>query len=365
MVTKVRWGIVGTGNVARKFAADFQYVPNAQLIAVASRSQSTANSFAAGFGLEKSYGSYERMLQDKDVDVVYIATPHLSHMRDCLLAISANKSVLCEKPFFINALETDQVIAAARKNRVFCMEAMWMRFMPLIKEVKHRIENGEIGDISELHASFAFPVNFDVNSRFLNLEQGGGSLLDRGVYPISLAYHLLGSPIKVSGDATLNSSGVDTLSSYRLDYQSGAVAYLSSSFNYRSSNEAFIFGTKGWIHIHEPFFRPEAISFYSEVASAATIKKALLSGDQQNPVLRKLLKRLQPLSSLFSNADKKYMKILGNGYQFEIEEVSRCVFENLQESQIMPLDESLAIVKTMDSLRHQWGVFYPQEQQST
>ena len=186
----IRWGFWGSGAVARDVAADMPLVADAELHAVASRTRANAERFATRFGAARSYGSLEDLLNDEAIDVVYIATPHTHHMEDCINCINAGKAVLCEKPFTLNARQAAKVAGAALRANVFCMEAMWTRFIPAIQEVKRLIDAGELGVVKMLSANFAYPSYYDPGARLFSLEHGGGALLDRGVYTLSLTRHL-------------------------------------------------------------------------------------------------------------------------------------------------------------------------------
>ena len=356
----IRWGVLGTGGIARAVARDFRFVQDAELLAVASRELTRAQAFAQRYDIARSYGSYNALLQDDDIDVVYIATPHMRHADDALACIHAGKAVLCEKPFTINAREAQAVIQASRERGVFCMEAMWMRFTPLIREVKARVEQREVGEVTHLTAEFGYPLRFDPSGRNFNPELGGGALLDRGIYPLSLSFHLLGSPASIASEANLGSTGVDMTSHYRLHYDSGAEAVLSASCEVYQPSEATIRGTAGRIHIHGPFLRPHRISVRRGVQS---------DGHRRQPsrwltrtrVYQAVKRRLdKPLSALGGQGDV-FRRFPGLGYQFQFEAVTQSLQAGKLEHEIMPLDETLAIMQAMDEMRQQWGLVYPSE----
>jgi predicted dehydrogenase len=359
----IRWGILGTGRIARLVAQDFQMVSEAELLAVGSRDQTRARAFARHYGMAKAYGSYEDLLRDRDIDVVYIATPQMRHHDDALASIGSGKAVLCEKPFTLNAHEARAVIQAARRRGVFCMEAMWMRFIPLVREVKRRIEQGEIGDITHLMAEFGNARAFTPEHRHFNPHLGGGCLLERGVYPISLAFYLLGRPAAIESQAEIGPSGVDTTSDYRLHYASGVEAVLGSSNRMYRPAVATIRGTTGEIHIHAPFLRPHRI----------TVRPGHRLGHESGRPLHRMtrtrayqgVKRLLDRGlSAFGGDGDVFERFPGHGYQFELEAVTRCLQSGKLEHEIMPLDETLAIMEVMDDIRRQWGLVYPSEHQS-
>ncbi len=322
-----RWGIVGLGNIAHKFAEGLKSVPNVELAAVGSRSQEKADKFGDLFGATRRYGSYEELAADPNVDAVYVASPHSKHKEDALLCLNGGKAVLCEKPFTINAAEAEKVIQVARDKKIFLMEAMWTRFIPIMGKVRELVKDGAIGDVRMVMADFGFQAGFDPKSRLFDPALGGSALLDVGVYPISFASMLLGTPEHVTGTAHLAPTNVDDNAGMLLRYPKGEIAVLATTVNVNTPQRATILGTGGRIEIHPPFWIPKAL---------------ILSRNGQADELIEL-----PYE--------------GNGYNYEAQEVERCMAQGLTESPIMPLDETLAIMKTMDDLRAQWGVKYPME----
>jgi len=359
----IRWGILGTGQIAGVVAQDFRLLSNAKLLAVGSRDQTRAHTFARQHGIAKAYGSYEDLLQDGDIDVVYIATPQMRHRDDAIACICSGKAVLCEKPFTLNAHEARAVIQAARSRGVFCMEAMWMRFIPLIREVKTRIAQGEIGEMTHLTAQFGNPKPFTPQHRHFNPHLGGGCLLERGVYPISLAFYLLGRPAAIESQADIGPSGVDMTSDYRLHYDAGAEAVLGSSNRVYRPAEATIRGTAGEIHIHAPFLRPHRITVRPghRVGGKPGRRSLGITRTRVYQGVKRLLDR--GLSALGGHGDV-FERFPGHGYQFELEAVTRCLQSGKLEHESMPLDETLAIMEVMDDIRRQWGLVYPSERES-
>ena len=356
----IRWGILGTGFIAGEFAKGLSSVARAQLLGIASRKSANAKTFAQLFKVPKAYDSYEQLVQDPDIDVVYIATPNHTHKDLCILCLKAGKPVLCEKPFALNAQEASEIIEVARRQQVFCMEAMWMRFMPLIKEAKTAIKEGKIGDVKMLTADFGYPAKYDSESRFFQPQFGGGALLDRGIYGVSLAYYLLGAPSKIVTQATFAPSGVDEQSSILLNYPQGKLAILSQSLSTYSSNQAVIMGTTGKIVLHELFIKPEKISIakfaqltqsYPSPLIPLSFKQKLVAAAKNNSAIKRLYLNL---SGLLSSDKVKIKPLAGNGYNYEAEEVMNCL-ENAQlESKIMPLDETLKIMEAADYIASQW-----------
>lgn len=359
MSNVIRWGILGTGTVATQFIEGLQSVPNAQLWAIGSRTIEKAQKFANIFRAPKAYGSYEELVKDPDIDVVYIATPQTRHKDDSILCLKAGKAVLCEKPFTVTSQEAREVMAVAQEKQVFCMEAMWMRFMPLIQEVRRLIQSGDIGDVKLLTADFGYPTEFDPKNRFFNPELGGGSLLDRGVYPLSLAFLLLGKPSQVSGSPCIGETGVDNQSAMILHYDNGAMAVLHSTLQSFSSNQALIIGTRGKIAIKEPFYKPEniTVTHFSDEPVVVTSHKPSLDMGWKRSIINKL-KQNQLLKALAKSQKEKSKTIRrglsGNGYNYEAAEVVKCLQAGKLESDLMPLSETIEIMETMESLLEQW-----------
>jgi predicted dehydrogenase len=371
MSKTIRWGILGTGLIAREFAQGLRSVADAQLLAIGSRTLATADECARQLGVPRAYGSYEDLLKDADVDVVYVATPHTRHKEDCLLCLEAGKAVLCEKPFTINAQEAREIIALAKEKQLFCMEAMWMRFMPLMQKVKEMINSGVIGEVRMITADFGYPSAYNPENRFFNLQLGGGALLDRGVYPLSLAFYILGEPAHIVSQAGIGQTGVDEQAAIILSYPQGQLAVLSTTLRGETSNEAAIIGTRGKITIHPPFYRPHKISLkqFPELTAASAssykspgLKQKLVSSVKQNSILKRLYLQVDNLSPFMGKQGTNiFAPYDGNGYNYEAAEVVRCLQNGQKESKIMPLDETLKIMETMDAIRSQWNLKYPQD----
>ncbi|MEP1222985.1 Gfo/Idh/MocA family protein, partial [Maribacter dokdonensis] len=246
----IKWGIVGAGNIAHSFSKDLALVDDGQLVSVASRSLEKARTFAKEYGAPNAFGSYEELFHSNTVDIIYLATPHTSHADLSIAAMKAGNAVLCEKPLGVNASEVQAMVAAAKENNVFLMEALWSRFNPTIKKVKELVDNGTIGDIGYLHSDFAFyALDRDENGRLLNPALAGGSLLDIGIYPIFLAYLLLGMPKDIKATANFYKTGVEVQCSMILNYDN-AQAILYSGLNSNSEKKSEIAGSKGTIFIH-------------------------------------------------------------------------------------------------------------------
>jgi predicted dehydrogenase len=367
-LSQVGWGIWGTGAIAREVASDFPMVPGARLQAVASRTLAHAQQFALRHGVPRSSAGLDSLLSDPSVDVIYIATPHTRHAQDALACIQAGKAVLCEKPFTVNAAQAERVVDAARERGVFCMEAMWTRFIPAVVSARDRVRGGSLGAVRLIQGNFAYPAVFDPNGRLFDRALAGGALLDRGVYLVSMCQHLLGSPLSVHGSALLGTSGVDEQSAYHLTHQDGSLANLSASIRVQGSNDFQIFGERGSLRLVEPFYRahrlelsvaraPASAPHASTAQGFATRIKQGLRGSATLKGLRRRghwLEHLRPKAGIS-------LPFPGNGYQFEIAEVTRCLQHGLLESPTMPLGESINVMRTMDTLRRQWGLVYPQE----
>ena len=327
MDRKIRWGILATGNIARSFVAGLQLAADAEFSAVGSRSLDGAEKFAREFGFQRSHGSYEDLANDPDVDVVYVATPHPMHRENTLMCLAAGKAVLCEKPFAINAREAEEVIRFAREHRVFLMEAMWTRFLPVLVRVRELLTEGAIGEARMLQADFGFRAKLDPKSRLFDPQLGGGALLDVGIYPVALASMVFGPPSRISSMAHIGETGVDEQGAMILGYPQGQLAVLSTAIRTTTPHDAVIMGTEGNIRINPPWWQPTSLTLTRGREEATTI-------------------------------DLPYE---GNGYQHEAEEVMRCLRAGKLESETMPLDETLATMQTLDEIRAQWGLKYPME----
>ncbi|MEP6959438.1 MAG: Gfo/Idh/MocA family oxidoreductase, partial [Nitrospirota bacterium] len=256
----VGWGILGTGNIAGRFARDLAFVAGARLVAVGSRSQERARAFGEQFGITHQHGSYVELVHDSHVQAVYIATPASAHKANIELCLQAGKAVLCEKPFTVNAREAEEVIALARRNRVFLMEAMWTRFVPSIVRLRELLAQRVVGDIRHFMADLGSQVTFDPGSRVYSGELGGGALLQKGVYLLSLASMILGSPTNVKSLSVLAKTGVDEDTGVLLRYSGGGLATLWCSVGVRGQRRGAIIGTQGQIDIHDPIICPSSLS---------------------------------------------------------------------------------------------------------
>ena len=361
----IRWAVWGAGAIANKVISDLHLVESATLHAAGARNIERARSFAQQHGAARSYDSLPAMLQDAAIDIVYVATPHHLHMQDCIACIEAGKAVLCEKPFTLNATQAQRVVDAARRHKVFCMEAMWTRFIPAVKEVKRLVDSGAIGRVRLMQGTFAFAATPNPASRLFDPVMGGGALLDIGIYPVSFAHHMLGAPEMVRGLATIGDTGVDVQSTYQLHYSGGALADLSASLLVPGHNEFILYGETGTLRLCKPFYSAHRfvleqhalpVAHHAALANPAGLRKLLAS-----PAARSLRRRLSSLAAAWPSGRSHTLPFPGYGYQFELTEVCRCLREQRTESDTMPLQHTLEVMRMMDELRSQWGLVYPQE----
>ncbi|MDX9953588.1 MAG: Gfo/Idh/MocA family oxidoreductase [Anaerolineae bacterium] len=357
MADNLRWGILGTGAIAQQFARGLRVLPDARLVAVGSRTAESAERFGHAFDIPRRHADYRALAEDPDVDVIYIATPHTLHAENTLLCLRAGKAVLCEKPFALNAAEAQMMIAEARARRLFLMEAMWMRYLPAMVQVRRWLAEGVIGDVRMVMADFGFRTSFDPQSRLLDPALGGGALLDVGIYPVSLAFMVLGTPQLITGAAHLGVTGVDEQSAWIFAYPQGQLAVLSAAVQTTTPTEARILGTKGAIHIHAPMYRPERLTLTRQgLANFPSRLPAGIKSFGRALGLNRLWRRLRS-----AGGNDYHFPLHGNGYNYEADEVARCMREGRLESALMPLDETLVIMETLDQLRAQWGLVYPGE----
>jgi predicted dehydrogenase len=317
---KIKWGIVGLGKIAQQFASELELVESAELCAVASRSLEKAQDFANRFQCPKAYGSYDELFQDKNIDILYIATPHDSHAELTIKALQNEKHVLCEKPLALHYHDALQMIAAAKKHNKFFMEAFWTRFNPSVREALLHVQNGLIGEVKYLNADFAFAAENLEGSRMTDMKLGGGSLMDIGVYPLFLAYLMLGIPKEIVAKSNFHSSGADLQTSIILQYERSQ-AILHSSFLSSSNLKASISGTQGRINLNSPWFMTESYTVIQE--------------DQKAKFKR---------------------PTLGKGYTYEIEECHACLRANKTESELWSHQNSLELIAIVDEVRKQIGL---------
>jgi predicted dehydrogenase len=321
---KIKWGIIGLGNIAHQFAKDLMLVEEADLVGVASRNLEKAQEFAEKYDCKKAYDSYDAIINDTEIDILYIATPHNSHAALSIKALQNNKHVLCEKPLALNYNDALQMIQASKENHKFFMEAFWTRFNPSFREAFAKIKNGEIGEVKYINADFAFCANLEgIGNRNTDLKLGGGALLDIGVYPLFLSYMLLGIPNEILAKSNFHNTGADVQTSMILQYEN-AQAILHASFVSTSNIKATINGTKGRINLNTLWH--EAQSYTLNVVN------------QEEEIL---------------------LPTKGKGFTYEIEECHHCIKLNKIESELWSHQNSLELIKIVDEVRSQIGLVYP------
>ncbi|OEZ99725.1 Gfo/Idh/MocA family protein [Duganella sp. HH101] len=327
MTQVIRWGILGTGKIAKAFATALQDTPGAKLAAVASRSVDSATKFGIEYGAERFHCSYQALADDPEVDVIYIGTPHPMHHENALMCLHGGKGVLVEKSFTMNRRQAEDIIKLARQKKLFVMEAMWTRFMPAVVEAKRIVDSGEIGVPANVSADFGFTSDAGPEHRLFAPELGGGALLDLGIYPLSMASFFLGPVTGVKAQAEMAATGVDMQTAFTLMHKDGGVSSCACSLRSRTPTELTISGTKGFVRLHDRFHNTEIITV------------TLVDGASRSERTINL-----PRS--------------GNGYTHEAQEVGRCIRAGLIESPVMPHEETLSIMGTLDDIRAQIGLTY-------
>lgn len=322
----IKWGIIGCGKIAHKFIQDFEYIDNGEVVAVGSRSKGKAEDFAAQYGVEKAYGSYEELAADPEVQAIYIATPHNFHLEHMKLCFKYDKAVLCEKPITVNAGELQKALEIAQSKNLFLMEAMWTWFLPAVLKARQWIEDGRIGEVKFLRADFGFNAEFDKAGRVYNPNLAAGSLLDIGIYPLAIAEFLIDSDIrKIQSVGYLGSTGIDEYNAMSVEYENGVFAQLSSGVVSDLHNDAYILGTKGLIRI-ENFWRA---------------KKVIL----ETPEGRDTFEDTLP----------------SHGYNYETVHVNELLLAGKKESPVVTHDKSMLSMQRMDAIRKEIGLKYPFE----
>ena len=327
MGDNIRWGIIGPGRIAHKFADAMRVVKGARLQAVASRNRERARAFADRHRIPKTYESYEALVADPEIDAVYIATPHRFHAEQVRLCLEADKHVLCEKPFTVNAAEAELLFDLARRKRRFLMEALWTRFLPIYAQVRRWLEEERIGALRWIEGSIGFRAERDPNDRLWNPHLPGGALLDMGVYPIAIAqWTLKRNPTSFAVEGWLGETGVDEQTAAVLRYDNDCTALVSASLLTAPRVEFAIHGSEGSILIHRPFY--------------AAVKATLSVGEKSQTVKRPHRR---------------------NGFEYQIDESNRCIREGRLESPHMPHADTLANMRLMDAMRERLGLRYPFE----
>jgi predicted dehydrogenase len=320
------WAVLGCGKIAKKFSNDLKLLPNANLYAAASRDLQKAKDFAGELGFEKAYGSYEAMVADPKVDAVYVATPHSHHHEHALLCLNHKKAVLCEKAFAINKNEAEEMVACAKQNNAFLMEAFWTMFQPSFNKAMEIVQSGELGKLKVVRSDFAFNAPFDENKRLYNVNLGGGSLLDIGIYPVFAALTSLGKPELIKTFADFAATGSEESISMIFKYKNGEMASLTSSFAAFSPTQTEYWFEKGYMVLNPKWHAPTNITVWKDGGEVQT----------------------------FPSEHKE-----GTGYQYEAAHVMKCLDAGKIESDKMPWQLSLDLMETLDRVRIDAGIFYP------
>ncbi len=325
---KLRFGIVGTGGIAHRFAEAIKNVEEAELVAVASRKQETADAFGDEFSVPLRFGSYEEMAQSDEIDCAYIATPHSFH-KDCsILMLNGKKHVICEKPIAVNTSEAKEMFTCAEANGCFLMEAMWARLVPGTIKLLELIKNGLLGEIRGAEGKFCYTFDEDeMDHHALKTENGGGSLLDVGVYGLNFSKWYLGDEVENISAQCDTYNGTDSHTNVIIKYKNGALSYISSATLLRKPNEGYIYGTKGYIHINR-FYAPQEIE--------------IRLSDGTNEIIKTPYR--------------------GNGFEEQIAHMCDCINKGLKESPLNTKESTLFIMKQMDDIRKLTGIVYPQDE---
>jgi predicted dehydrogenase len=326
VTAETRWGVVGPGGIATRFAEAMRLVEGGRIAAVASRALERADAFADRFDIPVRYGSADDLAADPDVDAVYVATPHTGHEADTLRFVAAGKHVLCEKPFAVNASQARRMVAAARANGVFCMEAIWSRFLPAYRILDDMVNSGRIGEPLVVEADFGFRRPVVAEHRLFAPALAGGALLDLGIYPVQLCYFVLGRPDRVTADGVVGETGVDEQVAAVLHHPPGRLGVVKAALRVALSCRARVSGSEGWIDLPAFMHCPDSL-----VVGVGPETERIDAGYE------------------------------GDGLRFEIDEVHRCLAAGRTESEVMSLDETVAIAETLDAIRAQVGVVYPGE----
>lgn len=327
MAETIRWGILATGGIAATFTEDLLTLPDAEVVAVGSRSEQSANAFADRFGIRSRHGSWQGLADDPEVDIVYVATTHNAHYDAALRCVDAGKAVLCEKPFTLNLPQTRELQRRAKERDVFLMEAMWMRCNPAFLKMLDLIRDGAIGTVTTVHADFHLAGPFAPDHRLRDPELGGGALLDLGVYPVTVAHAVLGVPSTVVSWAQLNPEGTDANTGMLFGYDSGALAALTCGLSANSPVTAVVSGTGGRIDLGSTFFRPAGFQLHRTGHAPERVE----------------------------------VPYAGNGMNHEAVEAMRCMRMGALESPLVSWQMTADVMALLDGVREQVGVRYPEE----
>ena len=327
MTNPLKWGILSTGGIADQFTRDVLRLPDHRVVAVGSRELSRANDFADRFAIKNRHGNYQDLFNDPEVDAIYVATHHPLHARDTIAALEAGKPVLCEKPFAMSYAETQAMVETARQKNLLLMEAMWARYLPHMIRIREIIASGILGEIISVRADHGQWFKLDPEFRLFKPELGGGALFDLGIYVVSFASMVLGTPERVTARSTKAFTGVDGQTSIILEYKSGAQAILTATNLAATPNRALIIGRDARIEIDRTYYAPTTFRVINH-------KDEIIDG-----------------------WDKKYV---GHGLREEAIEFARCLRAGEKESPMMPLDETLAVMASIDEVKKQIGLEFPE-----
>jgi predicted dehydrogenase len=325
MDNTLNWGILAPGRIAHKFAHDLAFAEGNRLHAVASRSLHRAQEFAGQYGATHAFGSYDGLIGCPGLDAVYVASPHAGHLEHALLCLENKIPVLCEKPLAMNTAQVQQMVASARKNDTFLMEALWTRFIPLFEKTIEMVEEGAIGRLKSVRADFGFKANFPPEHRLFNRSPGGGALLDVGIYPVFAALTFLGQPGTIKALAIFGETGVDESCGMLFHYPENQLAILDASIALETETVAVLYGEKGTLQLHGRFHEPQDLTL-----------------------------------TLYDGKSRQInMPYTGKGYYHEILAVAECLRQGKKESEKMPLDFSLQLMEILDDIRRVTGITYP------
>ena len=322
-----KWGIIGTGGIARAFANDIAYLGDHAIAAIGSRNLETAESFVKTIPGAKAYGSYAELINDSDIDAIYVAVPHPSHKENVIAALNAKKPVMCEKPFAVNASEAKEMVTAAKANHVALMEAMWARFLPHYAKIREIVASGVLGRITTIHADHGQRLADQNIPRLIEPSLAGGALLDLGIYPISFAHMVLGVPQSITSSAVFTDKGVDAQSSMILNYANGAQAVLNTTMIMQTPCTAVIAGLNGYLEVNRTFYNPTSM-------------------------------RLTLFDGTVTEYPSDYQ---GHGLREQAVEFAHVVKSGAKESPILRWEDTIAIMEIMDTVRSQIGLKYPFE----
>ena len=327
----IRWGILGAGRIARKFASDLRLAENCELMAIGSRSQQSADEFNKEFPVQYCHYSYEELAQNPEVDVIYIATPHNLHYENTLLCLQHSKAVLCEKPFAMNSRQAIEMIKLAKEKKLFLMEALWTKFHPHYIKSLEMVQQGLLGEITSVLVNFGFKPNPPVPARLFDPLLGGGTVMDIGIYNVFIAMSVLGKPDHIEATMTPASTGVDEQCAILFRYKNGVLAQLFSTFSSDLATEADICGTEGRIRLTSRFYEPSSTIEFSK--GKADTKQVIPVHKEQ-----------------------------GFGYQYEARHVNDCLRNGLTESNVVSFADTILLMEILDKIRKVAGIHYPADE---